>query len=218
MAEKPRPGEVKDWRLPVTIVGVGGLGSPTALALARQGFPLTLYDFDRVEHKNIQNQQYTRTDEGVRKVVAMEHKIVEIDGQRPRVRRQRVTPRTRFHTPIVVAAVDSLPARKAILTACRRSPEVRLLVDGRLGMEGVKVLALNPHKRKEVAEYLPTLEGAAGPPCAQRFETHYALIGAGLLVRAINKALTNGGVERVVLLDGHTFHIMKDGPHPWRRR
>lgn len=60
----------RDWYDPaesdaeVTIVGCGGIGSPTALALAKLGIPkLTLIDGDTVEKHNIPNQMFPLTEE-----------------------------------------------------------------------------------------------------------------------------------------------------------
>jgi tRNA A37 threonylcarbamoyladenosine dehydratase len=92
-------------RLPgVTVVGVGGLGSPVALTLAKQGYPLTLYDFDKVEEKNIKNQFYIATDVGAYKVNAIANHCCNHDPncRMPLTKRAKVARNTTFYTPIVV--------------------------------------------------------------------------------------------------------------------
>jgi hypothetical protein len=91
---------------------------------------------------------------------------------------------------------------------------VKLLVDGRLGGENVKVLALNPHCDSDAEEYSHTLEGQVVLACAQRFEGHIALIGAGLMTRALKMGLEQESVERLLVFDTHGLRIMKDGPYP----
>src|SRR3990167_11515908 len=55
----------------VTIVGLGSLGSFTALLLAKNGVNLNLIDFDKVSIENLSSQIYSRKDIGKYKVKAI---------------------------------------------------------------------------------------------------------------------------------------------------
>ena len=49
------PSKFKDK--PVTVIGAGGIGAATAVALAKTGFEnITVYDFDTLEEHNIPSQ------------------------------------------------------------------------------------------------------------------------------------------------------------------
>lgn len=64
----------------VGIAGLGGLGSNTALALARNGVGmLTIADFDVVELSNINRQAYTLKHLGMKKTAALTELISEIN-------------------------------------------------------------------------------------------------------------------------------------------
>ena len=64
----------------VGIMGLGGLGSAVAVALARSGVRrLRLADFDRVESDNLQRQQYFPDQVGCLKTAALKDNIARID-------------------------------------------------------------------------------------------------------------------------------------------
>ena len=49
------PSQFKDR--PITVIGAGGIGAATVVALAKTGFEnITVYDFDTVEQHNLPNQ------------------------------------------------------------------------------------------------------------------------------------------------------------------
>lgn len=64
----------------VGVMGLGGLGSAVAVALARAGVGrLLLADFDVVESANLQRQQYFFDQIGLPKTTALEANLVRID-------------------------------------------------------------------------------------------------------------------------------------------
>src|SRR5260221_11748263 len=68
-----RPAELM---FPITIIGVGGIGSMTTFALAKMGaLSLTTVDFDKVEEHNTPSQLYTMDDVGTHKVTALQATI-----------------------------------------------------------------------------------------------------------------------------------------------
>jgi hypothetical protein len=101
-----------------------------------------------------------------------------------------------------------------VFAACKRSRAVKILVDGRLGGTNVKVLALNPHNRDDAKAYSATLEGQVVLGCAQQFEGHIALIGAGMVVRAMKMCHEDQSSERLMVFETRGLHLLKDGPHP----
>lgn len=203
----------------VTIVGLGGLGSWTALALAKCGFPLSVYDHDEVEQKNVQNQLYSNVCVGFQKVYALRAIVREhtpgapdLDANDKAIKGKEV-----LATPIVVAAVDSLESRRAILAACKASPQVDILLDLRAGGGTIKVLTCAPHNAESVKWYTSTLVAApeAMAVCLEAFEAHVGMIAAGLAVRTLQELLTCDGVERLIALHVPNLHLVQDGPHPW---
>jgi len=203
----------------VTLVGLGGLGSWTALALAKCGFqPLTLYDPDLVEKKNVQNQAYDLASVNEKKASALETLVWSHVGEDVVVGiSKKVFAETTLETSVVVSAVDSLASRRAILAACQASPAVKVLLDLRAGGGTIKVLTCNPRADASVAEYKETLTEApeAMAVCLEAFDAHVGMIAAGLAVRTLQQLLTKRGVERLIALHVPDLHLLQDGPHPW---
>jgi sulfur carrier protein ThiS adenylyltransferase len=105
-------------RATVGIMGLGGLGSSVAVALARIGVGrLLLADFDMVEPSNLNRQQYFVEQIGLKKTVALKENITRIN---PYVRVESVDERlTEENIPLYFKEVDVLaecfddPAMKA---------------------------------------------------------------------------------------------------------
>jgi tRNA threonylcarbamoyladenosine dehydratase len=126
-------------RAHVCVVGIGGVGSWAAEALARSGVGrLTLIDLDHVAESNI-NRQVHALDAtlGQAKVLAMTERIAAINP------RARVTVVEDFVTPdnaaellrdfdVVIDAIDNVRAKVAIVLACR-ARRIPLIVAGGAG-------------------------------------------------------------------------------------
>lgn len=126
-------------RAHVCVVGVGGVGSWAAEALARSGIgQLTLIDMDHVAESNI-NRQIHALDAtlGQAKVEAMRERIAGINPHaQVRVIDDFVTPDNAVELlsgfDVVIDAIDNVRAKVAIVLACRRV-RMRLVVVGGAG-------------------------------------------------------------------------------------
>jgi sulfur carrier protein ThiS adenylyltransferase len=105
----------------VGIAGVGGLGSPVAIALARSGVgALVLADFDVVEPSNLNRQQYFIDQIGQPKVQALAttlariHPGIRVETHALRLTRENV-PALFADVHVMVEAFDD-PTAKAMLT------------------------------------------------------------------------------------------------------
>jgi sulfur carrier protein ThiS adenylyltransferase len=108
-------------RAAVGIAGLGGLGSPVAIALARSGIGrLVLVDFDVVEPSNLNRQQYFMDQLGLPKTVALRETLgrinpyVEVECHLLRLTAEQV-PEIFGAVDVLVEAFDD-PAAKAMLT------------------------------------------------------------------------------------------------------
>ena len=126
-------------RAHVCVVGIGGVGSWAAEALARSGVGrLTLIDLDHVAESNINRQAHALDATlGQAKVLAMTERIAAINP------RARVTVVEDFVTPdnaaellrdfdVVIDAIDNVRAKVAIVLACRVR-RIPLIVAGGAG-------------------------------------------------------------------------------------
>jgi sulfur carrier protein ThiS adenylyltransferase len=115
----------------VGIMGLGGLGSPVAIALARVGVGrLILADFDVVEPSNLNRQQYFIEQIGMKKTEALKQNLGRIN---PYVRVDTVEQRlTEANIPEIFRGVD-------VLAECFDDPVMKAaaLRAARLCMENV---------------------------------------------------------------------------------
>jgi|GEM_PF-4000145 len=73
------PTQLSEYQ--VTIIGAGGIGSPTAEALMKMGVTnMIVYDHDSVEAHNLPNQLYGISDIGSLKVEALQARCLEMSG------------------------------------------------------------------------------------------------------------------------------------------
>ena len=123
--------------LDVTVIGVGGTGSylvpPLARMLNSSNFhsKLTLIDYDLVEMKNIDRQNFIISDLGYYKCDVLQRRYssafhnVEI-----KVTRQKISDKpTMIPGQIIISCVDSIESRKAIIYNCLRRKTPTILID-----------------------------------------------------------------------------------------
>ena len=71
---------LNEIKYPIHIIGIGAIGSTIATMLARMGIQkLHIYDFDKVEEKNVCNQQYFADQVGLTKIEALENTLIKIN-------------------------------------------------------------------------------------------------------------------------------------------
>lgn len=121
----------------VCVIGIGGVGSWAAEALARSGVGrLTLIDLDHVAESNINRQVHAlEATLGQAKVVAMRERILQIN---PLARIELVED---FVTPdnacariqgfdVVIDAIDNVRAKVAVVLACRAAGTPLIVAGG----------------------------------------------------------------------------------------
>lgn len=146
----------------IVLVGCGGIGSWTALNLARIGHDLILIDPDTVDETNVQGGQMFMTSSiGQSKVEAVFHTCrafgcqSAIDAVQAHVTRELIEAQ-----PIVICGLDNMKARRQVFDAWLAECENHLssvqqkeaiLIDGRLTMEMWEVFAV-PFSNNQLLE------------------------------------------------------------------
>lgn len=189
---------------PITIIGCGGIGSFTALALAKMGcIHLTVYDDDLVEDQNIPNQLYRLGDVGQLKVERLADIIkgftgTGIDARPERVQGQRLQ-------GIVVSGVDSMEGRRRIWDrSIRFKAGVAAYIDARMGAEVSRIYTVRPADPDHVRFYERTLysdDEALPLPC-----TAQAIVYTGFGIAS----LVAGQVKRVAMVEAYKREIIFD--------
>ncbi len=189
-----------DWfnpatdNVPITIVGAGGIGGPTALAIAKLGIrKIKVYDFDLVEAHNQPNQMYGLNQLQESKVAALhticrdlaDIEIIPMD--------KRVTRKTPL-SGIVIGAVDSMDARRIIWEAiCSSGGLVPLYIDGRIGGQVIRVLTVRPdvlRDRKAYTKSIVSTHAAAPLRCTAAGIIDVSFAVASLITRALRLWIT----------------------------
>jgi len=137
------PTKFKDK--PITVIGAGGIGAATVVALAKTGFEnITIYDFDTVEEHNLPNQllpmwvrdQYTLQWAKTTTLFHLVHDLADIS----------ITPVHERYVDqpvgeIVISAVDSLDARRLIWAQVQQSMDTLFFLDGRMVITSMDLYA-----------------------------------------------------------------------------
>jgi molybdopterin/thiamine biosynthesis adenylyltransferase len=199
------------FSFPVTLVGVGGIGSPVALALTKMGCRrLTVYDPDTVEAHNLPNQLYRLRDIGRPKVEALaellrEFSPLEVVPIQEAVTKQRLE-------GVVVSAVDNMATRSEIWRNCiRYRAAVPLYLDARMGGQVCRLLTVRPADPDDVRLYESTLytdEAALEDPCTAQAIIYTVFGVAGLVANQIRRQAESEPIEPDVLFDFATLSLI----------
>ncbi len=169
-------------QFPIHLIGVGGIGSPTAFVLGQMGCRnLRLSDPDVVSEENFAYQLYPIQALGRPKVEVLREVIEEFCGFSPMVEQRRVTADDPLQG-VVILAVDTLEARQDIWRAVRGNAAIRLFIDARMGGELGEVLALDPVCQHDLEFYERLLaQRPADVPCTAQSISYNVWTIAGLV-------------------------------------
>lgn len=202
----------------VTIVGCGGIGSFTAVALAKLGIPrLHLIDFDTVEEHNLPNQFFDSEHLGWYKVAAVARQCENVNpGIKITTSNDRFNVNNLPLNPVVIAGLDSMEARKELWGFVRMQLRVKLLLDGRLAGQRIVHYAARPSSLTDVKGYESTLysdEDAIIDSCTARSIIDVGFMIASLNVRATRLALTGQFdlIKPQTYIDQESFQTMSGG-------
>lgn len=190
-----------DWateKREINIIGAGGIGSWTALNLARIGHTLLIYDGDNVDVTNVQGgQMYRRDDVGKNKASAIlsvcrdfgcEGIIYDISAMLDREEDGF------SDDSLVVCAVDNMAARKMAFEMWLESKSP-LFIDGRLLVETMEVFCIDRNNIDAIKEYrdkhLFDDSEVEKLDCTTKQSTFAAMTISGLITATICNHLTN---------------------------
>lgn len=208
----------RDWIDPATLsatinmVGCGGIGSPTALLLAKMGMPkFRLIDFDNVEPHNLPNQMFALEQNGMTKTQALAENmrsfaVPEIDAFDTKMTEEGWegdnVPRL---NGVTIAGLDSMEARVWLWNnAIKRNIRSQLYIDARLGGEIINVYAVNPMDNNDIERYEESLytDGEAKPlPCTRRIVLDVGFQVASLIGRLVRRHLAGEPIEKMIHFD-----------------
>ena len=203
----------KDLNPKITIVGCGGIGSPTALMLANMGIrDVVLVDFDIVEDHNRPNQGYRKKDTGKPKVEALEEIIGEfaedccVTAINEKFTDQNLS-------GVVIMAVDNMETRKMIWEKVKWNPDVLLCIDGRLAGEYLEIFTIKPSRLDDIEYYEARLfsdEDASGLPCTAKGIIYIGGIISSLIANQIKRWAKEERIIRKISFDPVTMALLRN--------
>lgn len=188
----------------IILAGLGGIGSWTAMQLARMSpAVIALYDDDIVEAGNMSGQLYSINDVGRNKVDAM-HDMIS----------QYTTAKTVFALPerftenteagdIMICGFDNMAARKLFFTKWKQHvdslPEERkkdcLYIDGRLSMDTLQVFCIKGDDaysiNKYSTDYLFDDSQADATVCSMKQTTYLACMIGSVITNLFTNFIAN---------------------------
>lgn len=202
-----RPEQAAD---PVTVIGAGGIGSPTVLLLAKMGVPdITVLDFDTVKEENRASQFFRKEDLDKPKVAALAEQCESQADCAITARAERYVAQPL--SGVVIAAVDSMDARNEIWEkGVRWNPNISLFIDGRMGGQLLRIFALRPYDKADVTRYeryLCSSAEASDAPCTERAICYTTFCIGSLISATLRRWWVREQVdfERTFDLDNMTF-------------
>jgi len=196
---------------PITVIGCGGIGSPTILSLAKMGCrDITVYDPDSVEEHNLPNQFFRLQDLHQPKAAMLAEIVESFTGARIKARGEEV--QRQKLTGLVISAVDSMAARQDIWQNCLRfNPEALLYIDGRMSGEVCRIFTVKPVDPEEVRLYEQTLYSDAEAweePCTSRAIIYNVYMAASLIVHQVKNFLGHEPISRELAFDFKTLSFI----------
>lgn len=196
---------VETLGLNINVIGCGAIGSFTSLALAKMGLlQQRLWDHDTVSIENMSNQFFRRVDIDKNKAEALSNLVRAFTGEAV----ASVNP-SKFEaqhaaglTGVVIAAVDSMEARRMILEAVLDQPNaVKYIIDPRMGAEQYTQYTINPRSEADVAMYRKSLytdNEAVQERCTAKSTIYTATIASGMITKTIKNILLGEAYPRTV--------------------
>lgn len=204
--------DYKIFEHPITVVGAGGIGSFTTLALAKIGFKsIRVFDDDRIEEHNLGNQFYRIRDLEKPKVIALQEIVKDFEGIDIIANVDKYSSSI-THRPdeIVISAVDSMSARKMIYENLKF---VKGFIDGRMGGNQLEVYTVDMFNSDSKIAYERTLwsdKETSSIPCTQKAVMYNVLTIASWIVNQARLLLSSKPFHRELILDLENMILVQD--------
>ena len=194
-------------RYPVTIIGAGGIGSPTTLVLTKMGVEkITIYDNDVIEKHNLPNQMYRISDIDKSKVDATKDICNDFSGVTINSLKEEFVSQQIYG--IVISGVDSMKSRELIWKRMKYNPSVNIYIDARMGAELCKIHTVKTCDPGDIKWYEATLfpdSKASEEVCTAKSVIYNTFIIAGLIASQVKKFARAQPFAREIIFDIKTL-------------
>ena len=213
MVDRVRTSGIYDAsRTGVTMIGLGGIGSMTALTLAKMGvLQLTGIDPDEVSEENVATQFYKSSDIGTSKALATMFPIIndyacDVNFMYLDARVDEFTVWGEIASEIVISGVDSIQSRVDIWNAIYDKPWV-WYIDARMGAESLLIYTVRRKDRQWYDQMLGELDDSQvdDAPCTSK-ATFYTANGAACVLGKMVRQIITGQTPPKV----YSWNILED--------
>jgi len=194
----------------ILIIGTGGVGSVTALTLAKIGCSnLKLIDDDKVAIHNIPSQFFAPSQSGKPKVEAISETLEHFMEVKPEIINEKWSDET---APIMILAVDSMATRKEIYESLKGNFMVERMIEARMSAEKMRIYSIIPSDEDDQRKYEKTLytdEEASEEKCTAKAIAYNTFIIGGLITSIVKKHLANEEMifELIFNLEDYSFYV-----------
>ena len=180
--------KIDEYKIPIIVGGVGGIGSWLTLLLSRvisSETPIIIYDMDIVEDINLAGQLYMVTDIGKRKTTAVQG-IVERFSRRSNIIIEEEYKESSLVSPIMFSAFDNMRARKIMFDNWKKEAvkyEESIFIDGRLLAEQLQVFFVTPERIPLYEKHLFNDSDVPDLSCSYKQTSHFAAAIAAKMIQ-----------------------------------
>jgi tRNA A37 threonylcarbamoyladenosine dehydratase len=193
----------KIFDTPCTIIGAGGIGSFTTLALAKMGFKeIYVFDDDMIEEHNLPNQFYPVDSIGASKTLALAEVVHQFTDTHIVVAPAKWDKSLPLPVGIVISAVDTMKVRKELYDALCNSRCI--FIDGRMGGHQLEVRTCDMGSIEDKRQYKRTLwkdSETSVLPCTQKAVMYNVLMIASLIANQARLTLERKPYIREIIYD-----------------
>ncbi len=142
----------------INIIGVGATGSRVVFSLAKMGFKnISIWDFDKVERHNIDNQMYQVRDVGDFKAFALKRLIEESSNVKIKAHNEFFEKGEHLEG-IVFLLVDTMLSRKEIWKNCLRcNKNIKLIIETRIRQQEGDIFVFDPNDETHIRRWEKTI-------------------------------------------------------------
>jgi len=209
----------------IEVIGAGGIGSFTLLALAKLGMKkIRVYDGDKVEDHNIPSQLHLIKALGLPKVQSIQALCKQLSGTEIEAKNEFWSSESGPLSGIVISALDHMHAdaketkagRKELWEALKMNFDVDFYVDARIGGEIIRVLSIQPCKDTLHWEWYEGLlyqnSEVADLPCTGRNIIDVGFMVAAVITNNVRRFLKTGTFDRDIVISMSDLSLIKMEP------
>jgi len=180
--------KIDEYKIPIIIGGVGGIGSWLTLFLSRlvnSDTPIMIYDMDIVEDVNLAGQLYRISDVGKQKSQAVKSMVREFTSNATIFSESRYD-ESSLASPVMFSAFDNMASRKLMFDKWKNEAagfEESIFIDGRLLAEQLQVFFVTPERIPLYEKHLFEDRDVPNLSCSYKQTSHFAAIIAAKMVQ-----------------------------------